>query len=157
MPPATQLAGAAGFEIDRATHTIRFERDFDAPAALVFEAWTRPKEVAAWWDPEGQPLAACTIDLRPGGAFAFVSRSHPEMPFGGTYSEIDPPNLLVFEATGATGRVRLAETGGGTHMTVEIACRSAEHLDQYLQMGVHRGTDRTLNNLVAHVSAAHEG
>jgi hypothetical protein len=35
-------------------------------------------------------------------------------------------------------------------MTVEIECRSAEHLDQYLQTGVDVGTSQTLDNLVAH-------
>jgi hypothetical protein len=35
-------------------------------------------------------------------------------------------------------------------MTVEIECRSAEHLDQFLEIGVDVGTARTLDNLVAY-------
>lgn len=154
MPPSTQLAGPAGFTIDRDTHTIRFDRAFDVPAAMVFDAWTLPDQLALWWDPEGKPLTACEIDLRPGGAFRFVSASHPEMPFGGTYSEIARPDRLVFEAMGATGRVLLSEAEGVTYMQVEIACRSADHLDQYIQMGVHRGTDQTMNNLVDYLGKA---
>ena len=38
-------------------------------------------------------------------------------------------------------------------MAVEIECRSAEHLDQYLEMGVDVGTAQTLDNLVAYVSS----
>jgi hypothetical protein len=33
-------------------------------------------------------------------------------------------------------------------MAVEIECRSAEQLDQYLRMGVDVGTAQTLDNLV---------
>ncbi len=72
------------------------------------------------------------------------------MPFAGTYREIGPPERLVFEAMGAIGRVMLQEAAGKTHMTVEIECRSAEHLDQYLKMGVDVGTAQTLDNLVAY-------
>ena len=45
-------------------------RLFDAPRALVFEAWTKAEHVVHWWDPSGTPLAVCEIDLRPNGAFA---------------------------------------------------------------------------------------
>jgi len=55
------------------------------------------------WPPRA--LTTCEIDLRPGGAFRFVSDGHPDMPFTGTYREIAPPDRLVFEAIGATGRV----------------------------------------------------
>jgi uncharacterized protein YndB with AHSA1/START domain len=73
------------------------------------------------------------------------------MPFAGTYREVAPPERLVFEAIGATGRVMLQDTDGQTHMTVEIECKSAEQLEQYLKMRVDTGTSQTLDNLVAYV------
>ena len=151
MPPRSRLMGQTDFEIDRDAHTIRLERSFDAPRALIFEAWTRPEHVTCWWDPAGEPLAACEIDLRVGGGCRFVTKDRPDMPFVGTYREISPPERLVFEALGATGRVLLEDVAGKTHMTVEIECRSAEHLDQYLKMGVDTGTSQTLDNLVAYM------
>jgi uncharacterized protein YndB with AHSA1/START domain len=96
-------------------------------------------------------LAVCEIDLTLGGAFKFVTRGHPEMPFTGVYREIAPPDRLIFEALGSTGRVLLREADGKTHMTVEIECRSEEQLDQFLKMGVNVGTGRTLDNLVAYM------
>lgn len=148
MPAPLHAAGAAGFTIDRDSHTIRFERMLAAPPAQVFTAWTTPEHLARWWDPDGDRLEICDIDLRPGGNFRFATANHLERPFGGTYREITPPGRLIFEAMGSTGRVLLADAPGGTHMIVEIACQSAEMLDQYIQMGVHLGTDRTLDNLV---------
>jgi uncharacterized protein YndB with AHSA1/START domain len=151
MPAQAQTRARTDLEIDRAAHTIRLTRSFAAPRAEIFEAWTQPEQVTCWWDAAGEPLTACEIDLRPGGAFKFVTKGHPEMPFAGTYQEAAPPERLVFEANGATGRVILRDVAGQTHMTVEIQCRSAEQLEQYLKMGVDAGTSQTLDNLAAYV------
>jgi uncharacterized protein YndB with AHSA1/START domain len=149
----SETSSARAFAIDHATHTIRFERDVDAPRAEVFSAWTTPEQVTAWWDPDGEPLVTCEIDLRVGGSFAFATRAHSEMPFAGVYQEIVPGERLVFEAMGATGRVTLEESERGTHMVVEIACRSPEHLEQFTKMGVHIGTSKTVDNLVSYVES----
>ena len=146
------LINPTGFTIDREANTIRFTRAFDAPSIRVFEAWTQPEQVSGWWDPTGERLSSCEIDLRPGGAFRFVSGHHPDRPFSGVYREIAPPHLIIFDANGAIGRVKLDEAAGRTRMTVEIQCQSSEHLDQYMQMGVHLGTERTLDNLVAFIT-----
>ncbi len=150
MPSVAEATRKTDLVVDRASCIIRLTRDFDAPCAAIFEAWTKPEHVTCWWDAAGEPLTTCEIDLRPGGSFKFVTRGHPHMPFAGTYREIAPPSRIVFEAIGATGRVLLQETAGKTHMTVEIECRSAEQLDQYLRMGVDVGTAQTLDHLVAY-------
>ena len=137
--------------IDRTAHCIRLERRFSASPAQVFEAWTKPEHVACWWDPAGQPLATCEIDLRPGGTFTFVPKSRPDMPFAGTYLEIVPSERLTFEAFGAIGRVLVDENGENTRLSVEIQCRSAEHLQQFLRSGIDEGTSRTLDNLVTYI------
>jgi uncharacterized protein YndB with AHSA1/START domain len=151
MPPVLDSLAPTGFTIDERTHTIGFERRFAAGRDQVFAAWTEPRHVSSWWDPTGEPLARCEIDLRVGGCFTFVNRAHPAMPFSGVYREIAPPERLVFEAMGAEGRVTLAEGEGRTLMTVEIACDSAEHLEQFVKMGVAAGTSQTLDNLVAYL------
>lgn len=139
--------------IDRIAHCIRLVRRLDAAPAEIFEAWTQPEQVSCWWDPAGLKLAVCAIDLRPGGAFTFVAQGRPDMPFAGIYRDIVPVERLTFEAMGALGRVLIAEDGASTRLTVEIQCRSAEHLDQFLQMGVDQGTAHTLDNLAAYISA----
>lgn len=141
--------------VDRDTFTITFTRTIAAEPARVFDAWTRPGDVTRWWDPTGRPLAACTIDLRVGGAFSFVNDGNAHSPpFAGVYRRIEPPFALAFDALGAVGTVELAATGGGTAMTVSIRCASAEHLAQFVSRGVADGTARTLDNLAAHAAAA---
>ena len=151
MPSALQNAPGSNLGIDRASNTIRLTRDFDSPRAEIFEAWTKPEHVTRWWDAAGDPLAVCEIDLRPGGSFRFVTRGRPDLPFAGVYREIAPPDRLIFEALGSTGRVLIREADGRTQMIVEIECGSSEQLDQFLKMGVSAGTGRTLDSLVAYM------
>jgi uncharacterized protein YndB with AHSA1/START domain len=139
--------------IDKHGHTILFERTLEATAEAVFDAWTQPEEIAQWWDPTGEPLVSCTIDLKPKGTFRFVMHGHAP-PFEGTYLVVDRPRRLEFEAMGAKGTVTLHPHGKNTRMNVSIRCASAEHFETFLKLGVQAGTSVTLNNLVAHMSRA---
>ncbi len=134
--------------IDRPAKTISFERTLSASPAEVFDAWTRPDEVTQWWDPTGAPLVACTIDARPKGAFRFVTAGHAP-PFEGVYEVFDRPRRLEFQALGAKGTVTLAPHGHGTLMRVSIQSPSAEHFEMFVKLGVHEGTAKSLDNLVA--------
>ena len=152
MLPAGHPKENATLIVDHAAHCIRLERRFAVPPSQVFEAWTRPEHVASWWDPTGERLTICEIDLRPGGAFKFVPKANPHMPFAGVYRDINPPRHLTFEAMGAIGRV-LFDGDDTTRLRVEIQCRSLEHLQQFLRAGIDQGTSRTLDNLVAYLGA----
>src|SRR5215813_4546359 len=119
-PKMLKADSNARLVIDRTAHCIRLERRFNVSPAQVFEAWTKPEHLACWWDPSGQPLAVCEIDLRPGGTFTFVPNGRPDAPFAGTYLEIVPFERLTFEAFGAIGRVLFDEDGETTRLSVEI-------------------------------------
>jgi uncharacterized protein YndB with AHSA1/START domain len=152
VTPLTGLASDSRLVVDRSTHTIIMTRSFTASRELIFDAWTQPEQVACWWDPSGERLAECEIDLRTGGAFKFVNQSTSGAPpLVGKYREIVPPGKLVFEAMGAIGTVILEDSDGGTMMTVAIKCTSEAHLEQFVAMGVDVGTSQTLDNLVRYV------
>ena len=132
-------------------------RSFDAPRALVFDAWTRAEHVAQWWDPSGVPLAVCEIDLRPNGAFRWVNRSPgggEGHTFTGIYREIVPPERLAFSSPSSPEQVStivFTEEGKTTKLTLTIQCASKEERDALLQMRVDAGTARTLENLAAYL------
>jgi len=137
---------------------IVLTRAFAAPRALVFAAWTKPEHVTQWWDPNRVPLAACEIDLRPGGAFRFVHGGSSAMQhaFAGTYREIDPPSRLVFatrapSGADSVGTLVFAEQGPTTLLTMTIACASKADRDALLAMRVDAGTKRTLDNLAEYL------
>ena len=132
-------------------------RLFDAPRALVFEAWTKAEHVAHWWDPSGVPLAVCEIDLRPGGAFRWVNRApdgREGHSFSGIYREIAPPERLAFTPPSSPEQVStlvFTEEGKKTKLTMTIACASKEERDAMLRMRVDAGTAQTLENLAAYL------
>ncbi len=79
--------------------TLRMERTFRAPAQAVFDAWTSEEVMRRWWRVESDwetPVAE--VDLRIGGSVRVVMRTRDGTEYGGggQYTEIDPPNRLVF-------------------------------------------------------------
>ena len=141
--------------VDKDTFTITFKRTLGASLEQVFDAWTRPEHIQHWWDPTGAPLSECLVDLRPGGTFKFVNQdSGHSPPFAGTYRCVERPSKLEFEALGAVGTVVLESKASVTHMTVFIRCSSAEHLEQFIKLGVDAGTAQTLDNLVTYLQKA---
>jgi len=73
-------------------------RVFDAPRALVWEAWTNPKYVMQWWGPKGFTAPVCKIDFRVGGKFLCCMKSPDgqEGWNGGEYHEIVPHEKIVY-------------------------------------------------------------
>lgn len=143
---------------------IRIIRRFDAPCKAVFEAWTRPEHVTHWWDPSGLRLAACEIDLRPGGVFRFVHQSERGAghAFTGKYREVTPPSRLVFvtempPGTESTGTLLFEEHGGQTVLTLTIESPSREVRDGLLRMQVDQGTALTLDNLDRYLGKLYPG
>jgi uncharacterized protein YndB with AHSA1/START domain len=49
-------------------------RTFDAPARIVFQAWTTPALFRRWWIPKSMPLALLSYeaDIRTGGGYRLV-------------------------------------------------------------------------------------
>lgn len=105
--------------------TVR--RVFDAPARLVFAAWTRPELMMRWWVPRsiGIVLSACRIDARTGGSyrFEFDVGQGETMAFFGRYLDVIPDRLLVWtneeSADGAVTKVIFEEVDGRTHLVLE--------------------------------------
>ena len=95
-------------------------RTFNAPARIVFEAWTKPELLKLWWAPKsfGVIFLSCEADVRAGGAYRFVfghPASEQPMAFFGRYLEVTPPSRLVWTndeggAGGAVTTVTFEET-----------------------------------------------
>jgi uncharacterized protein YndB with AHSA1/START domain len=138
---------------------IEIVRRFAAPRARVFDAWTKPDQIAAWWDPRRRPLAACEVDLRPGGSFRFVPQAAAgeAPPFVGRYREIAPPSRLVFATPGPSpgretvGTLTFDEQDGWTTLTIRMSCDSRGDRDALLRARVDVGTVQTLAGLAAHL------
>ena len=51
---------------------IRIIRLYDAPVALVWDAWTDLQQVAQWWGPRGFTITTHQKDLRVGGSWEYA-------------------------------------------------------------------------------------
>ena len=134
-------------------------RKFDAPAALVFEAYTTPALVQRWWGFETSEWQVCEIDLRVGGAWRFVTREEDgfEVGFHGTYLEIEPGRRLVSteiyegaeggEDNPAVNTLVLDEVDGVTTMTVHSQLPSKEVRDMILATGMESGMQVSFDRL----------
>src|SRR5947199_10545987 len=71
-------------------------RMFDAPARLLFEAWSRPELFKKWWVPRsmGMTLRSCEMDVRTGGTYRL--NFGDDMDFFGRYVEVPPPSRIVW-------------------------------------------------------------
>ena len=132
------------------------ERVFDAPRERVFAAYTDPQLIPRWWGPRGATTIVDQMDVRPGGAWRFVSRDSngSETGFRGTYREVTPPERIVqtFEWEGMPGHV-LVETatfedlGGRTKVTTTSLFHTPEERDGMLASGMERGLTETHDRL----------
>src|ERR1700753_4336469 len=85
----------------KSEHDLVVTRTFDAPARLVFEAWTRPELLKRWWAPKsmGVSLLSCEADVRVGGKYRFEfghEASSQPMAFFGKYIDVIPNARLVW-------------------------------------------------------------
>ena len=109
-------------------------RTFNAPARLVFEAWTKPELFKQWWLPKsmGMTLVSCEMDVRTGGKYRLGFGDG--MDFFGRYLEVTPHSRLVWtnEESGDAGSVTTVtfeEKDGKTLLVLSELYPSKEALD----------------------------
>jgi uncharacterized protein YndB with AHSA1/START domain len=113
-------------------------RTFNAPARLVFEAWTKPELFMRWWAPKsmGMFLRSCEMDVRVGGRYRleFGQDASNSSAFFGKYIEVIPHSRLAWTNDeggdgGPVTTVTFEEKGGKTLLVVHELHPSKEALD----------------------------
>ena len=109
-------------------------RMFNAPARLVFEAWTTPELFKRWWVPKSMVmmLRSCEIDVRTGGTYRLGFGEG--MDFFGRYLEVTPPSRIVWTndeggENGSVTTVTLTEINGKTLLVMSELYSSKEALE----------------------------
>ena len=141
-------------------------RMLDAPPDMVFQAWTEPKYLDWFFNPETTPAHPTTVDLRVGGAWRqhMVENATKHYMTGGIYREIVPNRKLVFlwgasggwpdidEGNGPEVTVDLAPLGQRTRMEVTLRLPdqlSAAEVQAWRDRGIEPGMSMTIDRLVA--------
>lgn len=109
-------------------------RTFDAPARLVFEAWSNPELFKKWWVPKsmGMTLRSCEMDVRTGGTYRL--NFGEGMDFFGRYIEVTPPSRIVWTneeggENSSVTTVTFEEKDGRTLLVMTELYPSKEALD----------------------------
>lgn len=110
-------------------------RTFDAPARLVFQAWTTPQLFRQWWLPQAMSarLQSLDMDARTGGSYRLDFGDG--LAFYGTYQEVTPHTRIVWtnDEAGESGSVTtvvLHEHDGVTHLVLTETFPSGQALEQ---------------------------
>lgn len=140
---------------------IEIRRQFDAPARLVYRAWTEPELVRRWWTARRGRMTVCEIDLRVGGTWRYVmiTPQGMEVAFRGEYREIVPGQRIVttevyepMPDAEAVDTVTFTEADGRTTLTILVDHQRREYRDGHLEAGMEDGLQDALD-LVAEVVA----
>ena len=134
-------------------------RTFEAPAARIFEMWTKPEHVARWWGPKGYTTTIDAMDARPGGEFRLVMHGPDgtRQPVKGVYKEVNPPRRLVYTEDWDLGdrpsvasvvTIAFDEGDGRTTATIHVLYETTEDRATLIDMGVREGWHSCLDRLV---------
>ena len=133
---------------------ILIEREFAAPAHLVWRAVTEPELVRRWWHACRGEMTVCEIDLRVGGDWRYAMRteSGDEVAFYGEFLEIVPHEKIVqtetfapFPDDASTNTMTLTERDGddaAAHARAAPDRVRARHAHQLGHGGRHAGRVR---------------
>ena len=120
--------------VQKSDRELVVTRTFDAPARVVFEAWSRPELFKRWWVPKsmGMTLRSCEMDVRTGGKYRL--NFGDGMDFFGRYIEVTPPSRIVWTneeggENGSVTTVTFEEKGGQTLLVMSELYPSKEALD----------------------------
>jgi len=144
---------------------LTIKREFSAPRALVWQAFTDPKHLQKWWGPHGFSNPQSRVDARAGGEI-FVMMHGPkgsmfdmDMPMGGSVIEARPPERLVFSthALGPDGSkmvenrctLTLSEKGDRTSMHLHVVLTGLRPGAEPMRAGMKQGWTQSIEKLGA--------
>lgn len=161
-------AAASSSTESTADREIVLSRTFNAPRALVWEAWTNPEHVVKWWGPRGFTSETKRHEFRVGGVWehTMIAADGTRFPNKSIFKEIVPQERIVYSHGGGRedGEVRGANfvatwtfdtvEGNKTKVTGRMVFPSAETRDHVVrEFGAIEGGRQTLERLGEQLAA----
>lgn len=154
--------------------TLVLERIFNAPPALVYEAYTKAEHLKKWWGPRGWDVTHCTVDFRPGGVWHYCMKcvDKNQGPYFGMeswgkaiYKDMQEPKKISYtdffsdaeantntEMPSTDADVEFIDVGGKTKMISRAHYATKEGLKTVMDMGMLEGISQTWERLEEHLA-----
>jgi len=131
-------------------------RTLNAPAELVWEAFTNPEHVTNWWGPNGFTNTIYTMDLRPGGLWELVMHGPDGTDYKNKsiYKEIVVNKRIVFNHFNPdfTTTIEFEEQGEQTHLRWHMLFDSAEEFIQVVKtFKADEGLKQNIEKLIVYL------
>jgi uncharacterized protein YndB with AHSA1/START domain len=150
------------FSVDKENKKIRVERDFEAPLARVWAAWTESHWLDQWWAPKPWQAKTKKMDFSEGGywLYAMIGPDGTKMWSRADYKSIIP--LRTFSGQDAFcdeegniddkfptsyWTVDFIEKQSSTKLYIEILFNELADMEKYVEMGFKEGFTAGLENL----------
>jgi uncharacterized protein YndB with AHSA1/START domain len=159
--------GQSFVKMDSLLATLASEDEFyhfrtvNAPAALVWKAWSNVEHVAKWWGPNGFTNTFTKFDLRTGGLWLYTMHGPDgtDYPNWMGFEEVIPQQRIAYrhgefqdDPNAFFGEISFSEVEGNrTQIILRLRLASREARDGMFQYGVFEGGDQTLSRLEAFV------
>ena len=156
------------FSVDKANATVYVKREFGAPVARVWDAWTRHELLDQWWAPKPWKAETKIMDFSEGGRWLYAMVGPEGEKHWSTvdYTSISP--VSNFKALNSFSdemgnpntdmppslwSVSFSEREGKTLVQVKISRDSLSDLQKIIEMGFKEGFTAALQNLDAMLEA----
>lgn len=142
---------------DLKNRTITIERTFNAPIALVWEAWSTPEHIAIWWSPKGIETKIIEHSFKVGGKWKYEM----PMPNGqefiaeGKYTEIIDLEKIVSKCSfkpmtqGVEIQSIFKKNGDKTDFTFHVIHPTEAYKIEQEKMGILNGWGSVFTRLEA--------
>ncbi len=148
--------------VDKANKKIYVKREFAAPVAKVWSAWTESKMLDQWWAPRPWKTETKVLEFKSGGKWIYAMVGPDGSKHWATlrYNSVTPTNN--YSATDAFGdehgninkefpsanwNVNFSTQGAHTLVSIEITYDKVEDLEKMVEMGFQEGFTMALGNL----------
>lgn len=150
------------FSVDKENKTVTIKREFNAPVANVWSAWTQAEILDQWWAPAPFKSKTKRMEFKEGGQrlYAMVSPEGGENWAVFDYTSISPKTNFKHSSTfcDAEGKpnsdfgssywdITFSEQGNSTIVDITISRDSFEELQKIIEMGFKEGFTSAMKGL----------
>jgi uncharacterized protein YndB with AHSA1/START domain len=142
---------------------LTISRIIKAPRAIVWAAWTDPKQLEEWWCPKPWRAEVRAFDLRPGGAFDTLMHGPDgeENPSPGSFLDVVPMERIVFTTAlsegwrpaapwlAITAIITMKDHADGTDYSALALHADRESRDRHEELGFYEGWGTCIEQLAA--------